>query len=83
MTYGEALAAMIEGHAVVRKSWNLPDVCIVKFSDGGMTWLDGHKVLRWRPSEECVTATDWVLADEVRERDRQTRKATVAALSMP
>jgi hypothetical protein len=80
MTYEEAMRQVAQGHAVIRTSWRLPDVCIVSFSPGKMTWLDGHKVLPWSPSCECMGATDWILADDVRKRDQQTRKAAVAAL---
>jgi hypothetical protein len=78
MTYVEAIHAMYHGHAVVRQSWKLSDVCIVSFERGQFTWLDGHKVLPWEPSTECRNAHDWILADDVRKRDRESREAFVA-----
>jgi hypothetical protein len=80
MKYEEAMQQLEAGHAVARSSWNLPNVCIVSFNPGKRTWLDGHKVLPWSPSEECKKADDWILADDVRERDAQTRRASVEAL---
>src|ERR1700677_674086 len=81
MTYAQAMQKIAEGHAIVRKSWRLPHVCIVSFASRSMTWLDGHKVLPWSPSDECKTAIDWILADDVRKHDKQTRKSAVAAFT--
>ena len=81
MNYQEAMRHALDGHAIVRSSWDRPGASIKILGSGQLNWITDSQVLPWRASAECEAAQDWILADDIYLRAHQARRAAVESLT--